>query len=72
MLVTATELGLPAVRRSAQRAPDRPADPVPSPQAGTVLCLRPIARSRPGDCLFQVAPPLPFDTLPRLYDVSCA
>lgn len=52
--------------------PDRPADPVPSPQAGTVLCLRPIARSRPGDCLFQVAPPLPFDTLPRLYDVSCA
>ncbi|SHL15995.1 cyclic pyranopterin phosphate synthase [Pseudonocardia thermophila] len=27
MLVTATELGLPAVRRSAQRAPDRPADP---------------------------------------------
>lgn len=38
-----------------------------SPQGGTVVCLRAIARSGEGDCLFQIAPALPLDTLPSRY-----
>ena len=39
-----------------------------SPQAGTVLCLRAIARSDDGDCLLQAAPALPLDSFPRCTD----
>lgn len=47
--------------------PDLPARGLASPQAGTVVCLRAIARSDDGDCLLQVAPALPLDTLASLY-----
>ncbi|WYX11851.1 hypothetical protein WJ978_14590 [Achromobacter xylosoxidans] len=40
--------------------PDLPARNLASPQAGTVVCLRAIARSDDGDCLLQVAPPFPW------------
>ena len=42
--------------------PDTPAHTLLSPQAGTVLCLRAIARSDDGDCLLQAAPALPLDS----------
>lgn len=38
-----------------------------APQAGTVVCLRAIARSNVGDCLAQVAPALPLDALEFQY-----
>ncbi|MCW0206956.1 MAG: succinylglutamate desuccinylase, partial [Achromobacter sp.] len=50
--------------------PARPATPPPalvSPQAGTVVCLRAIARSGDGDCLVQIAPALPLDSLSSRY-----
>ena len=47
--------------------PDTPARVLASPQAGTVVCLRAIARSGDGDCLFQIAPALPQDSLPSRY-----
>ena len=47
--------------------PDTPAHTLLSPQAGTVLCLRAIARSDDGDCLLQAAPALPLDSLSSLY-----
>lgn len=47
--------------------PDLPARALASPQAGTVVCLRAIARSDDGDCLLQVAPALPLDSLASLY-----
>ncbi|WP_088145813.1 succinylglutamate desuccinylase/aspartoacylase domain-containing protein [Achromobacter denitrificans] len=47
--------------------PDTPARVLASPQAGTVVCLRAIARSGDGDCLFQIAPALPLDSLPSRY-----
>lgn len=47
--------------------PDLPARALASPQAGTVVCLRTIARSDDGDCLLQVAPALPLDSLASLY-----
>lgn len=47
--------------------PDLPARALASPQAGTVVCLRAIARSDDGDCLLQVAPALPLDSLSSLY-----
>ncbi|MGE8630254.1 succinylglutamate desuccinylase [Achromobacter denitrificans] len=47
--------------------PDTPARVLASPQAGTVVCLRAIARSGDGDCLFQIAPALPLDFLPSRY-----
>ncbi|WP_459617733.1 M14 family metallopeptidase [Bordetella sp. 2513F-2] len=47
--------------------PDVPPRVLASPQSGTVLCLRPIARSDHGDCLLQVAPALPLDSLATLY-----
>lgn len=47
--------------------PDAPPRALLSPQAGTVVCLRPIARSDDGDCLLQVAPALPLDTLASRY-----
>ena len=59
------ELGQPvAARQQIGRLieparPDTPARVLASPQAGTVVCLRAIARSGDGDCLFQIAPALP-------------
>lgn len=47
--------------------PDLPARALASPQAGTIVCLRAIARSDDGDCLLQVAPALPLDSLASLY-----
>lgn len=47
--------------------PDMPMRPLPSPQAGTIVCLRAIARSDDGDCLLQVAPALPLDSLVSKY-----
>ncbi|MFY2594483.1 succinylglutamate desuccinylase/aspartoacylase domain-containing protein [Achromobacter xylosoxidans] len=47
--------------------PDLPARNLASPQAGTVVCLRAIARSDDGDCLLQVAPALSLDSLASLY-----
>lgn len=47
--------------------PDTPMRVLLSPQAGTVVCLRPIARSGDGDCLLQVAPALPLDSLASKY-----
>lgn len=47
--------------------PDVPPRILLSPQAGTVVCLRPIARSDDGDCLLQVAPALPLDSLASKY-----
>jgi len=47
--------------------PDIPARPLYAPQAGTVVCLRAIARSDDGDCLLQVAPALPLDSLASKY-----
>lgn len=47
--------------------PDQPVRDLASPQAGTVVCLRAIARSDDGDCLLQVAPALPLDSLASLY-----
>ena len=47
--------------------PDAPQRPLLSPQSGTVVCLRPIARSADGDCLLQVAPALPLDFLASKY-----
>ncbi|MGE8689464.1 MAG: succinylglutamate desuccinylase [Achromobacter sp.] len=47
--------------------PDLPARALVSPQAGTVVCLRAIARSGDGDCLFQIAPALPLDSLSSRY-----
>jgi hypothetical protein len=41
--------------------------PLHSPQAGTVVCLRAIARSDDGDCLLQVAPTLPLESLASKY-----
>lgn len=47
--------------------PDSPARALTSPQAGTVVCLRAIARSDDGDCLLQIAPALPLDSLASKY-----
>ncbi|WP_313700156.1 succinylglutamate desuccinylase/aspartoacylase family protein [Achromobacter sp.] len=47
--------------------PDTSPRPLLSPQAGTIVCLRPIARSDDGDCLLQVAPALPLDSLASRY-----
>lgn len=47
--------------------PGLPARDLTSPQAGTVVCLRAIARSDDGDCLLQVAPALSLDSLASLY-----
>ncbi|EFF76691.1 succinylglutamate desuccinylase/aspartoacylase family protein [Achromobacter piechaudii] len=47
--------------------PDTPSRPLYSPQAGTVVCLRAIARSDDGDCLLQVAPALSLDSLASKY-----
>lgn len=47
--------------------PDTPMRTLLSPQAGTVVCLRAIARSDDGDCLLQVAPALPLDSLASKY-----
>ncbi len=47
--------------------PDTPARVLASPQAGTVVCLRAIARSGDGDCLVQIAPALPLDSLSSRY-----
>jgi predicted deacylase len=47
--------------------PDTPLRPLLSPQAGTIVCLRAIARSDDGDCLLQVAPALPLDSLASKY-----
>ncbi|CAB3675655.1 succinylglutamate desuccinylase/aspartoacylase domain-containing protein [Achromobacter pestifer] len=47
--------------------PDMPMRPLSSPQAGTIVCLRAIARSDDGDCLLQVAPALPLDSLVSKY-----
>lgn len=47
--------------------PDTPIRTLLSPQAGTIVCLRPIARSDDGDCLLQVAPALPLDSLASKY-----
>ncbi|EHK66299.1 succinylglutamate desuccinylase/aspartoacylase domain-containing protein [Achromobacter arsenitoxydans] len=47
--------------------PDSPMRALLSPQSGTVVCLRPIARSDDGDCLLQVAPALPLDSLVSKY-----
>ena len=47
--------------------PDLPPRALTSPQAGTVVCLRAIARSDDGDCLLQVAPALPLDSLASKY-----
>ncbi|WP_338881304.1 succinylglutamate desuccinylase/aspartoacylase family protein [Achromobacter veterisilvae] len=47
--------------------PDTPARALVSPQAGTVVCLRAIARSGDGDCLVQIAPALPLDSLSSRY-----
>ncbi|QVQ24233.1 succinylglutamate desuccinylase/aspartoacylase domain-containing protein [Achromobacter deleyi] len=47
--------------------PDTPVRPLLSPQAGTVVCLRAIARSDDGDCLLQAAPALPLDSLASKY-----
>ncbi|WP_417219700.1 succinylglutamate desuccinylase/aspartoacylase domain-containing protein [Achromobacter spanius] len=47
--------------------PDTPMRPLHSPQAGTVVCLRAIARCDNGDCLLQVAPALPLEFLASKY-----
>lgn len=47
--------------------PDTPMRPLHSPQAGTVVCLRAMARSDDGDCLLQVAPALPLESLVSKY-----
>ncbi len=47
--------------------PDTPLRNLASPQAGTIVCLRAIARSDDGDCLLQVAPALSLDSLASLY-----
>ncbi|MGR0064474.1 succinylglutamate desuccinylase [Bordetella bronchiseptica] len=47
--------------------PDRPPLALASPQDGTVVCLRALARSDDGDCLLQIAPARPFETLSTLY-----
>nr|WP_315845221.1 succinylglutamate desuccinylase/aspartoacylase family protein [uncultured Achromobacter sp.] len=47
--------------------PDTPMRALLSPQAGTIVCLRAIARSGDGDCLLQVAPALPLDSLASKY-----
>lgn len=47
--------------------PDTPLRNLQSPQAGTVVCLRAIARSDDGDCLLQVAPALPLNSLASMY-----
>jgi predicted deacylase len=47
--------------------PDMAPRALTSPQAGTVVCLRAIARSDDGDCLLQVAPALPLDSLASKY-----
>ena len=47
--------------------PELPARAVLPSQPGTVVCLRAIARSHPGDCLAQVARALSLDSLPDLY-----
>ncbi|CPL25847.1 Uncharacterised protein [Bordetella pertussis] len=47
--------------------PDRPPLTLASPQDGTVVCLRALARSDDGDCLLQIAPARPFETLSTLY-----
>jgi uncharacterized protein len=47
--------------------PDIPMRPLQSSQAGTVVCLRAIARSDDGDCLLQVAPALPLESLVSKY-----
>ncbi len=36
--------------------PDRPIISIIAPHDGVVVCQRAIARSEPGDCLFQIAP----------------
>jgi predicted deacylase len=47
--------------------PERPALSIVSPIDGVVVCRRAIARSETGDCLFQIAPELPFSALPDLF-----
>ncbi|WP_028356346.1 succinylglutamate desuccinylase/aspartoacylase domain-containing protein [Bordetella petrii] len=47
--------------------PDLPPRALASPQAGTVVCLRAMARSDDGDCLLQVAPARALDSLAELY-----
>lgn len=47
--------------------PDKPIRVLRAPQAGDVVCLRAIARSEPGDCLIQVVPALPLDSLASQY-----
>ncbi|CAB3908525.1 N-alpha-acetyl-L-2,4-diaminobutyric acid deacetylase [Achromobacter anxifer] len=47
--------------------PDLSPRPLISPQAGTVVCLRALARSDDGDCLLQIAPALPLDSLASKY-----
>jgi len=47
--------------------PDKPMQILLSPQTGTVVCLRAIARTDPGDCLIQVAPARPLDSLASQY-----
>ncbi|MGB3432343.1 succinylglutamate desuccinylase [Achromobacter sp.] len=47
--------------------PDLPLRTLTSPQAGTIVCLRAIARSDDGDCLLQIAPALPLDSLASKY-----
>ncbi len=73
VFVPAVELGqvINARQRIGQlMEPARP-DTAPrvltGPQAGTVVCLRAIARSDDGDCLIQVAPALPLDSLASKY-----
>lgn len=73
VFVPAVELGQsvaaqqPIGRLIEPARPDVPPRPLLSPQAGTVVCLRPIARSDDGDCLLQVAPPLSLDSLASRY-----
>ncbi|WP_373981364.1 succinylglutamate desuccinylase/aspartoacylase family protein [Achromobacter sp. JD417] len=73
VFVPAVELGqsvdaLQRIGRLIEPArPDAPPRALLSPQAGTVVCLRPIARSDDGDCLLQVAPALPLDALATRY-----
>ena len=72
VFIPGVELGQ---RISARQRVGRLIEPTPrhagahllSPQAGTVLCLRAIARSDDGDCLLQAAPALPLDSLSSLY-----
>ncbi|MGE8703225.1 MAG: succinylglutamate desuccinylase [Achromobacter sp.] len=73
VFVPAVELGQsvaarqPIGRLIEPARPDAPPRPLLSPQAGTVVCLRPIARSDDGDCLLQVASALPLDSLASKY-----